>query len=142
MSSPVFKPWLVLALIFLAGVGTGVLLTIGLGPHFRHPPGVQMMRRHWMEHLTQKLNLSADQQTKIEPIISSATDQLQGLHHEEMDKASQIMASVNTQISALLTPEQKAQMQQMETERQKDFSGHMHRWMHGDGGGPGMPPGP
>ena len=46
MRSAIFKPWLVLVLIFLAGVGTGILLTVGLGPRLMHPPGVQIMKRH------------------------------------------------------------------------------------------------
>jgi Spy/CpxP family protein refolding chaperone len=135
MSSPIFKPWLVLALIFLAGVGTGILLTVGLGPHFMHPPGPQMMKRHWMSHLTEKLGLTADQQAKIEPIVTDATNQLEALHHDETDRASKIMESVNSQISALLTPDQQAKLQQLESERQKEFSGHMHPW-----GRPGGPP--
>jgi len=65
MKSVIFKPWLVLVLIFLAGVGTGILLTVGLGAHFMHPPGVQIMKRHWMSFLTEKLNLTADQQGKL-----------------------------------------------------------------------------
>jgi Spy/CpxP family protein refolding chaperone len=126
MSSRIFKPWVVLALIFLAGAATGALLTIALRPHFMHPPGMQMMKHHWMDALTSRLGLSADQQTKIEPIVNGAAEQLQSLHHDEMDKASQIMQSVNSQISALLTPDQQAKLQQMESERQKDFSGHRH----------------
>jgi len=133
MRSAIFKPWLVLVLIFLAGLGTGILLTVGLGSHFRHLPGPQMMKRHWMAHLTARLNLTADQQTKIDPILTAATNQLQKLHHDEMGQASQIMASVNSQISALLTPDQQAKLQQLESERDREFSGHGHPWMHSDG---------
>ena len=68
-----FKPWLVLAIIFIVGVVTGSALTIGLAPHFKHPPAPPQMKRHWMEYLTQRLDLTADQQAKIQPIVADAT---------------------------------------------------------------------
>ena len=142
MRSAIFKPWLVLVLIFLAGVGTGILLTVGLRAHFMHPPGVQIMKRHWMAYLTQKLNLTADQQAKIDPIVTDAISQLQKLHQHEMSQASHIRELVNSQISALLTPDQKVKLQQMESERDRGFLGRNHFGMHSGGPTPGgLPPG-
>jgi Spy/CpxP family protein refolding chaperone len=150
MRAVFFKPWLVLALIFLAGVGTGILLTVGVGSHFRHQLGMESMKQHWLGWLTSRLDLTADQKAKIDPILTDAMTQLQALHHDEIDKASHIMEAANTQISALLTPDQKTKLEQMESERQREFSGHAHPWMHpGEGGtpppgagGPGEPGGP
>ncbi len=138
MSSWFFKPWLVLTLIFLAGVGTGILLTMGLGSHFMHPPGMQMMKRHWMAHLTQKLDLTADQQAKIDPIVTDATSQLQKLHREEVAQATGIFESVDGQIAALLTPDQNAKLQQLESEREKEFPGRIPPWMRSGGPPPGV----
>ncbi|MCE0498706.1 MAG: hypothetical protein LV481_12245 [Methylacidiphilales bacterium] len=138
MSSAIFKPWLVLVLIFLAGVGTGILLTVGLGSHFKHPPGAQIMKRHWMAYLTEKLNLTADQQAKIEPIVTDAATRLQALHHDEMTQASRIMDLVNSQISALLTPDQNTKLQQLKSERDREFPGRPHPWMRPGGPPPGM----
>lgn len=147
--SPKIKPWLLLGGIFVIGVVTGAALTIGLGPHFArfmHPPvpAQHDMRKNWMAHLTKALNLSADQQAKIQPIVTDASTKLQALHHDEMEQGSQIFKTANDQISALLTPDQKAEMQKMEEERQKTFPGHMHPGGGFHHGGPDdqMPPPP
>ena len=139
------KPWLLLAVIFIVGVVTGSALTIGLGPHishFMHPPGPHDMKKHWMEHLTHKLNLTADQQAKIEPILADAETKFQSLHRDEMERGAQIFKSSNDQISALLTPEQKVELQQMESEREKMFSGHMHHHDDSDDRMPSPPGAP
>jgi Spy/CpxP family protein refolding chaperone len=120
-------------------------LTIGLGPHFRHPPsepgppGAAQIGRNWMAHLTERLNLTADQQTKIEPILADAAAKIQALHRTEVEQGSQIFKSANSQISALLTPAQQVELQKMETEREKMFMGHMR---HHEGPGDGKPPPP
>jgi Spy/CpxP family protein refolding chaperone len=119
------NPWLVLAVIFIVGAVTGSALTIGLGSHFKHPPGEQM-KRHWMANLVERLHLTADQQAKIQPIVTDAETRIQALHRDEVERGSQIFKSAHDQISALLTPDQQAEMQKMESEREKMFSGHMH----------------
>jgi hypothetical protein len=130
------KPWLMLAVIFIVGVVTGSTLTIGLGSHFRHPPGAQQMKRLWMAHLTERLNLTTDQQTKIQPILADAETKIQSVHHDEVERGSQIIKAADDQISALLTPAQQVELQKMESERQKMFSGHLRPW-----GGPHDGPG-
>jgi len=131
------KPWLFLGIIFIVGVVTGCALTIGLAPHFMPPPGAQQIRQHWMAHLVKRLNLTADQQAKIQPILADATASLQSIHRDEVGRDSQIFKAADDQISALLTPDQKVELQKMESEREKIFSGHMHPW----GPPPGSPGG-
>jgi len=125
------KPWLVLGVIFIAGILTGVALTIGLGPHFMHPSGMQQMKRHWMDNLVERLHLTADQQTKIQPILADAKTKMQSLHRDEVERGSEIIKAAHDQISALLTPGQKLEMQKMESEREKMFLDQMR---------PGGPP--
>jgi len=137
MSSKV-KSWLLLSVIFIVGIVTGVALTIGLAPHFKHPPGPQQMKHLWMASLVQRLNLTTDQQTKIEPIVTDATTKLQSVHRDEMERGAQIIKTAHDQISALLTPEQKVELQKMESEREKMFSGHMHPWGSPHDGAGGM----
>jgi len=134
-----FKPWLMLAVIFVVGVVTGSALTFGLGPHFMHHPGQQQIsggqqinpqqiNRLWMAQLVQRLDLTADQQAKIKPILTDARIKIQSLHRDEVERGSQIMKTAHDQISALLTPEQKVELQQMEAEREKMFLDHMRPW--------------
>jgi Spy/CpxP family protein refolding chaperone len=135
------KPWLILALIFVLGVVTGVSLTVGLGPHFMRPPGAQQMKKRMLMGLTHRLNLTADQQARIDPILANAETQIQALHRDEVGRISRIMETVNTQILPLLTPEQQTELQkmrkEMEGQRDRMFPGHMRPWMQ-----PGQPPPP
>ena len=100
--SSTLKPWLLLAVIFVVGVVTGSALTIGLGPRFMHAPGAQQMKRAWMAHLTQRLSLSEDQQTKIRPMIADADVKIHALHHDEIVRVSQIFKETDDQIAATL----------------------------------------
>jgi hypothetical protein len=143
MNRFVSLPWLVMALIFLLGIGSGVLLTIGLGPRFSTPPGAQEMRNRWMMRLTHRLNLTDDQQAKIQPIVADAETQIQAVHHEDVGRVSGILQAATTKISALLNPDQQAELGKMERERERMFQGRMHGpGMHDMGGPGGGPPPP
>jgi Spy/CpxP family protein refolding chaperone len=131
------KSWLLLAIIFVVGVVTGVALTIGLAPHFGHQPGPQQINRLWMAKLIEQLNLTADQQAKIQPILTDAKTRFQSLHRDEVERGSQIMKEAHDQISALLTSEQQAELQKLEADREKMFLEHMRPWGPPPPGGPG-----
>jgi len=147
------KSWLLLAVIFVVGIITGSTLTIGLAPHFMHPPGARDMKRHWMRYLTRELSLTTDQQAKIQPIVADAVTRIHSVHRDEVERDSQIFKAADEQISSLLTPGQKMELQKMESDREKRFSDHMRPWdpphdappdMHhhegpGDGGTPPPP---
>lgn len=141
MSSKV-KSWLLLTVIFVVGIVTGAALTVGLASHFLHPgPGMQQMKELWMMHLNTQLNLTADQQAKIQPLLNEAGNQIQALHREEVGRSFQIIKTTDEKISAFLTPEQKVALQKMESEREQMFIGRMRGWGPGPHGGPGgMPP--
>jgi Spy/CpxP family protein refolding chaperone len=142
------KPWLAMGLIFVVGMVTGAALLFSFRGEWMHPPGAQQLRHLWLTHLTHRLNLTADQQAKIQPILADAGNQIQALHRGEVDRIAQIMNSANGRIAPLLTPEQQAELQKMEQEGRRDFSGHMRSWdgppehHSGDGPPPGGPPGP
>ncbi len=147
-----WKTWVVLVVIFLAGGVTGSMLTLGLAPVLmpHHPPGMQQIKKFWLLHLTQRLDLTPEQQAKIEPILTEAGNQLQTLHREEADRAAQIIGQISQKISTILTPEQQVKLQEMEKEMDHDrdrmFPGHHGPWdgpPRGPGGGDPHPvPGP
>ncbi len=150
MSSRTLKPWLLIALIFLVGVGTGVLLTIAFQPHFMGPPSPMKMREMWMHRLSDRLELTDDQKAKVQPILDKAAQDMQGVHRDEVKRVGTILLATEDQLSSILTPEQKAELQKMKGEREKLFSNHLHLWgrpdgpPHGHGGPPpgDMPPPP
>jgi Spy/CpxP family protein refolding chaperone len=131
------KPWLILAVIFVAGGLSGAALIIAVHPgQPRHD-----MQQMWMLQLTRKLDLTSDQQGKIKPIIHDTVQQVQKIHREEIDKVGQLLKASDDQIAAILTPDQKAELQQMIDERQKDFNRHIRQWGPPRDGNPyGGPP--
>jgi periplasmic protein CpxP/Spy len=57
--------------------------------------------------LTDKLNLTADQQSKVQPILDATKPQIAAVHQEAMQKMKTVIDSAMSQIRPLLTPEQQ-----------------------------------
>ena len=66
-----------------------------------------------LEHLSESLNLTAEQKTKVQPIIDQAKPQIAAIHQEAMEKMKGIMESAGAQIRPLLTPQQQEQFDAM-----------------------------
>jgi len=76
--------------------------------------------------MTKTLNLTADQQAKVQPILDQAKPQIKAIHQDAMQKARAVMDDAMSKIRPLLTPEQqkkfddlKAAHQEMRDARQK-----------------------
>jgi len=136
-----WKAWLFVALIFAAGVLTGVAVMLGHTSAWMRPPSPRQMQHHWIAHLTDRLDLTPDQQAKIEPILATAEQKIHGVHRDELNRMSAIFQETNGQITPLLTPEQQQKFAQMQQEGPSDFPYH-HHFGHGpDDHGP-PPDGP
>jgi Spy/CpxP family protein refolding chaperone len=140
--SPKLKSWLLLGGIFVIGVVTGSALTIGLGPRFAHAPERGEMKQRMMAHLTKRLNLTPDQQAKIQPIVDDADGKMQALLHEDRQRSAEIFKDADEQIAALLTPDQQADLKSLEAEREKMFHGKFGHGGHEDQPPPGPAPPP
>jgi hypothetical protein len=77
------------------------------GPNHEHGPGPKHHMENPLEHLSETLNLTADQKAKVQPIIDQAKPQIAAIHQEAMDKMKAIMESTGAQIRPLLTPQQQ-----------------------------------
>jgi Spy/CpxP family protein refolding chaperone len=60
-----------------------------------------------LARLTESLNLTSDQQAKVQPILDQAKPQMRAIHQEAMQKAKAVMDNTMSQIRPLLTPEQQ-----------------------------------
>ena len=60
-----------------------------------------------LQELTGQLNLTADQQTKVQPILDATKPQIAGIHQEAMQKMKTVMDGALSQIRPLLTPDQQ-----------------------------------
>jgi Spy/CpxP family protein refolding chaperone len=98
--------------------------------------GQPMSADQRLQMMTKQLNLTADQQQKIKPLLESESQQMQALHQdtslsqeERMSKMQQIRQGTNEQIKSSLNPDQ-----------QQKFDEMMARRGHGHGGPGGAPP--
>ena len=81
--------------------------------------------RHWhgghafgLRGITEKLDLSADQQTKVQPIVDAAKPQIAAIHQEAMQKMHTVMNDTLSQIRPLLTPDQQKKLDAIEKAHQ------------------------
>ena len=71
---------------------------------------------HWQGHafglrgLTSKLDLTADQQTKVQPILDAAKPQIAAIHQEAMQKMQTVMSGTLSQIRPLLNADQQKKL--------------------------------
>ena len=71
-----------------------------------------------MQHLTKSLNLTADQQTKVQPLLDQAKPQIIAIHKDAMQKTQAIMDKTMSQIRPLLTPDQQTKFDALQKARQ------------------------
>ena len=71
---------------------------------------------HWHGHafglqgLTAKLDLTADQQTKVQPILDATKPQIAAIHQEAMQKMKTVMDGATSQIRPLLNADQQKKL--------------------------------
>jgi periplasmic protein CpxP/Spy len=71
---------------------------------------------HWHGHMfglkgiTEKLNLTADQQAKVQPILDQAKPQIAAIHQEAMQKMQTVMNSTLSQIRPVLNADQQKKL--------------------------------
>ena len=70
-------------------------------------PGCGHGHEFGLRELTGQLNLTADQQTKVQPILDATKPQIDAIHQEAMQKMKTVMDGASSQIRPLLTPEQQ-----------------------------------
>jgi periplasmic protein CpxP/Spy len=100
-----------IAAVFAGALALG---TIGLyaeeggkGGHGGHPFMHRGGEGFGLEHLTKELDLTADQQAKVQPIIDAAKPQIKAIHEEAMQKMRAVMENTGAQIRPLLNAQQQ-----------------------------------
>ncbi len=66
-----------------------------------------------LEHMTETLKLTPDQQTKVQPILDQAKPQIVAIHQEAMEKTKAVMDKTMSQIRPLLTADQQQKLDNM-----------------------------
>jgi Spy/CpxP family protein refolding chaperone len=70
-----------------------------------------------MRQLTQRLGLTSEQKERVRPIVTRAAEDMARLGREHLADTARVMDRMNEDISALLTPEQRLQLENMKQER-------------------------
>ena len=120
-------------LVFIAGGVTGAFLATGLTRHFlseevRHGVAANRMR----ERLRSELDLTPEQMAKISPIIDRTGSELERIRGDTARRVHETFVQAHDEISANLTEEQKAKLEQIRGR-------HQHRWHHRHGKNPPPP---
>ncbi len=75
------------------------------------------MRHDPMERMTERLNLTPEQKTKIQPILDEAKPKIEAIHREAMQKTKSLMKETAAQIRPMLTPEQQKTLDEAKNDR-------------------------
>ena len=114
------RPWklvLLLAGIFLAGMVSGALVMIRIGREMaeRRPlPG--QWAPHQMRRLSERLNLTPEQQETLRPIVHRNMQDLARVRNYTFQETKSILERMEREVAEKLTPEQRAKFEQMNKE--------------------------
>ncbi len=103
-----------LRLITLTAACAAMLATISIAnaqdPAAKDSGENKPHHRHWgnaLEHMTKTLDLTAEQQAKIGPILEQAKPQMKAARQESREKMKAVRDNVRSQIRPLLTAPQQ-----------------------------------
>ena len=72
-----------------------------------------------MDELSERLQLTADQKTKVQEIFSDTREQIRATRREMEPKMAEIRRQADGRLQTVLTPEQWQQFQKIRDERQR-----------------------
>ena len=88
----------------------------GAGPGHGHAFG--------LKGITSNLNLTTDQQAKVQPILDAAKPQIAAIHQEAMQKMKTVMDSTMSQIRPLLNADQQKKLDDIQKAHQDMMNAH------------------
>jgi Spy/CpxP family protein refolding chaperone len=113
-------------LVFVAGGMTGAFFGVHhlrghimLGPPHSGDVGDRMR-----EHFRRSLDLTAEQEKKIGPIIDATSAKLETIRVETAERVRTVMEDSKKEVAPLLTPEQQKKLDNLEAEHRKMMMHH------------------
>ncbi len=118
---PRVKNILVVAAIFLAGVVTGSVNSIGVGQRLAEQRlRIDHFQSTLMGILKSELNLTPRQTQRVEPVVRQACEEYRGVMLETVQRVSGLVQTANARIARELTPAQAERLKQLEAERERN----------------------
>ena len=106
------------AIIFVLGFTAGIL-ALNIYRGLAHGDG----SRDRFDQLGDRLNLNADQKTKVQQIFSDTREQLRALRKESEPRVIEIRKQADDRLQQVLTPEQWQQFQKMRSDMRERRGG-------------------
>src|SRR5437879_3249125 len=113
----------ILAFVAALAIALGGFVAVQAQPGLGGPGG-EHGHAFGLQHLTEQLNLTSDQQTKVQPILDAAKPQIAAIHQEVMQKVKTVIDSTTSQIRPLLTPEQQKKFDAIQKAHQDMMNAH------------------
>jgi hypothetical protein len=112
------KPWLVLALVFLAGATFGVVATRVAVRHFvqRVITRPEMLRERIEADLTRRLRLDSAQRAKMHASLVRAHERMKELRQDFQPRLEVILGDAREEISMVLKPDQREKFEKFREE--------------------------
>jgi Spy/CpxP family protein refolding chaperone len=110
------------AIIFVLGFTAGIL-ALNVYRGFVRADGP----RDRFERMSERLNLNADQKTKVQEIFSNAREQMGALRRESEPRIDEIRRQADERLQQVLTPDQWQQFQKMRSEGRERRGRGPHR---------------
>ncbi|MSU58587.1 MAG: hypothetical protein EXS35_10490 [Pedosphaera sp.] len=115
------KPWLVIALVFVAGFVAGVVVTRGV---VRRVVTVALTNPDRVRDLIEKrvaarVKLDAVQREKVHRILAGSQGDLKELRRDIAPRFFIILSNAESQISTVLTPEQREKFEKLQEENRR-----------------------
>jgi hypothetical protein len=123
------------AAIFATGaISGGALGMYEAKSHLFQPMRKQEIAIHIMKHLQTRLNLTPDQSAQIQPIVDNVATELGDVRGEISQRVNKIFDDSYAKVSAILTPDQRKELDKMEKERRDMMQAHWQENHHHPGG--------
>jgi hypothetical protein len=115
------KSWLVIALVFVAGFGAGVVVTRGVVRQFIRQAVTNPERvRELIEgRLDARLKLDEAQRQQVREILADSQKNIRRLRGEFAPRFTEIITNAESRVSEVLTPEQREKFAKLREENRK-----------------------
>jgi hypothetical protein len=116
------SPWkliILLAGIFLAGAGSGALVTMRVWhrpPSNQLPPSAELWSSKHMKRIIEELELQPAQVEKIRPVVDGRMVELFNLRARYLDNNHALREVMEREVAEYMTPEQRAKYEKMNRE--------------------------
>jgi Spy/CpxP family protein refolding chaperone len=114
---------LYLAATFVVGAIAGGSMGYGMGRRSMFRPfDREEARVKTCQRFTSELNLNAEQQQKLDPLVRQGLDEMDAAHRQHKERLRGLMRQGRERISEILTPEQRVKFEAIEAEREQRMS--------------------